>query len=106
MRIPAENVKIYIFQGCDFAHVIGNVPEPIMSNSEFFGRIKAEDGTILADFEIAKTTDTIALSLTSLETALIPQGTHEYSIIQTQLDGTVKYPFINGFAECKILAAL
>lgn len=106
MRIPAENVKLYVYQGCDFAHVFSGVPESILSTSEFYGRIKSDDGTILADFEILKSTDSIALSMTSLETALIPQGTHEYAIIQTQLDGTVKYPFINGFVECKVLAAL
>lgn len=106
MRIPAENVKLYVFQGCDFAHVIGSVPEAILSTSEFYGRIKSDDGTTIADFEITKGADSLTLTMTSLETALIPQGTHEYSIFQTQLDGTVRYPFINGFVECRVLAAL
>lgn len=101
MRIPAENVKMIAFQGCDFAHIFSNISESILSTSEFYGVVINSDGTALADLEVSKTTGGILVTMGAVETAGIPEGTYEYAIIQTQSDATVKMPFIVGFLECR-----
>ena len=104
MRIPAENVKLIAYQGCDFAHIFTNIPSSILDTSSFIGLIKSNDGTTIADFEITPNTGGISITLTGLETALMPIGTYEYAIVQTQSDATIKFPFIIGYIEVRGIA--
>lgn len=101
MRIPAENVKLIAYQGCDFAHIFSNIPNSILDTSEFYGVVQNSDGTTLADLEVSETTGGFIVTMGAVETTGIPEGTYEYAIIQTQTDGTVKLPFIIGFLECR-----